>query len=88
VGRTRALSPLAFREQLTALVRPGRGPDEVAKAFEPSAPTQMIRRYTMHTDKGKDGSVVAGILAPQFPTHSDRPGRSTCLVPSAISTVT
>jgi hypothetical protein len=75
VGRTRALSPLAFRERLTALVRPGRGPDEVAKAFEPSAQTQMIRPYTMQTDKSKNASAMASILAPHFPTHSESPAQ-------------
>ena len=39
MGRTRAPYPLEFREQMVALVRAGRSPDELAKEFEPSAQT-------------------------------------------------
>ena len=39
MGRTRQLYPMEFREQLIALVRAGRSPDELAEEFEPSAQT-------------------------------------------------
>ena len=41
--RTRKPYPLEFREQLVALVRAGRTPEELAKEFEPSA--QTIRNW-------------------------------------------
>jgi len=43
MGRTRQPYPMEFREQLIALVRAGRSPDELAKEFEPSA--QTIRNW-------------------------------------------
>lgn len=41
--RTRAPYPPEFREQLVALVRAGRTPEELAREFEPSA--QTIRNW-------------------------------------------
>lgn len=41
--RTRKPYPPEFREQLVALVRAGRTPEELAKEFEPSA--QTIRNW-------------------------------------------
>jgi transposase len=43
MGRTRRPYPPEFREQLIALVRAGRTPEELAKEFEPSA--QTIRNW-------------------------------------------
>ena len=43
MGRTRQPYPMEFREQLIALVRVGRSPEELAEEFEPSA--QTIRNW-------------------------------------------
>jgi transposase len=43
MGRTRPPYPAEFREQVVALVRAGRTPEELAKEFEPSA--QTIRNW-------------------------------------------
>ena len=53
MGRTRRPYPPAFREQLVALVRAGRRPEELAKEFEPSA--QTIRNWVGRdaTDRGE-----------------------------------
>ncbi|MCY4531033.1 MAG: transposase [Gammaproteobacteria bacterium] len=37
--KTRTPYPRAFREQMIALVRSGRTPEELAKEFEPTAQT-------------------------------------------------
>lgn len=51
--RTRKPYPAEFREQLIALVRAGRTPEELAKEFEPSA--QTIRNWVGQdaTDRGE-----------------------------------
>lgn len=41
--------PPEFREQLVALVRAGRSPEELAKEFEPSA--QSIRSWVAQADR-------------------------------------
>ena len=43
MGRTRPPYPMGFREQMVALVRAGRSPEELAEEFEPSA--QTIRNW-------------------------------------------
>jgi transposase len=43
--------PAAFREQLIALVRAGRSPDELAKEFEPTA--QTIRNWIAQADRDR-----------------------------------
>ncbi len=51
--RTRRPYPPEFREQLVALVRAGRTPEELAKEFEPSV--QTIRNWVGQdaTDRGE-----------------------------------
>ena len=53
MGRTRRPYPLEFREQVVALVRAGRTPEELSKEFEPSA--QTIRNWVGQaaTDRGE-----------------------------------
>lgn len=53
MGRTRQPYPMEFREQLIALVRAGRSPDELATEFEPTA--QTIRNWVAQaaTDRGE-----------------------------------
>ena len=55
--RKRRRYPPEFREQLIALVRAGRTPDELAKEFEPSG--QTIRNWVAQADRDggtrKDG---------------------------------
>ena len=53
MARTRRPYPPEFREQLVALVRAGRTPEEVAKEFEPTA--QTIRNWVGQaaTDRGE-----------------------------------
>jgi len=43
MGRTRNPYPAEFREQMVALVRAGRTPEELAREFEPSG--QTIRNW-------------------------------------------
>ena len=38
MGRTRSAYPPEFREQMVALVRAGRTPEELAREFEPATP--------------------------------------------------
>jgi integrase len=52
----------------------GRPEASVQKSLR-HASAAMTRRYTMQTDKGKDASAMASILAPHFTTHSDAPSR-------------
>lgn len=47
--RHRKPYPAEFREQLVALVRAGRSPEELAKEFEPSA--QSIRTWVAQADR-------------------------------------
>lgn len=47
--RHRKPYPPEFREQLVALVRAGRSPEELAKEFEPSA--QSIRTWVAQADR-------------------------------------
>ena len=51
--RRPAASPAANREQIIALVRAGRSPEELAKAFEPSE--QTIRNWVFQdrADRGE-----------------------------------
>ena len=55
--KTRAPYPAEFREQMVALVRAGRSPEELSREFEPSA--QSISNWVAQADrnegKGKDG---------------------------------
>ncbi len=48
MGRTRPAYPPEFREQMVALVRAGRRPEELAREFEPSA--QSIRNWVVQAD--------------------------------------
>lgn len=45
--------PTEFREQLIALVRSGRTPEDLAREFEPSA--QSIRNWTAQADRDGGG---------------------------------
>jgi len=47
-GRTRPAYPGAFREQLIAMARAGRTPEELGREFEPSA--QTIRNWVQQAD--------------------------------------
>jgi transposase len=55
--RTRRPYPPEFKEQMIALVRAGRTPEELAREFEPSA--QSIRNWVVQADRDegrrKDG---------------------------------
>jgi transposase len=55
--RTRKPYPPEFKEQMIALVRAGRTPEELAREFEPSA--QSIRNWVVQADRDegrrKDG---------------------------------
>jgi len=59
--RTRAPYPPEFREQMVALVRAGRSPEELSREFEPSA--QSISNWVAQADrdegKRKDGLTTA-----------------------------
>jgi len=46
--RTRPPYPQAFRERMVELVRAGRSPEQLAKEFEPAAPT--IRNWARQAD--------------------------------------
>jgi transposase len=43
--------PAAFREQLVALVHAGRSPEDLAKEFEPTAPT--IRNWVAQSERDR-----------------------------------
>lgn len=45
---TRPPYPTGFREQMVELVRSGRSPEELAREFEPSAPS--IRNWVCQAD--------------------------------------
>jgi transposase len=47
--RTRSAYPPEFRRQMVELVRAGRGPDELAKEFEPSG--HSIREWVRRADQ-------------------------------------
>jgi len=47
-GRTRPAYPAAFREQMIAMARAGRTPEDLAREFEPSA--QAIRNWVQQAD--------------------------------------
>ena len=49
MGKTRARYPTEFREQIIALVRSGRTPEELAKEFEPTA--QTILNWVAQADR-------------------------------------
>jgi transposase len=53
MGRTRPPYAPEFREQIVALVRAGRTPEELAKEFEPSA--QAIRNWVQQADRDEGG---------------------------------
>ena len=61
MSRKRRRYPPEFREQLIALVRAGRSPDELAKEFEPSG--QTIHNWVAQADRDggmrKDGPTGA-----------------------------
>ncbi len=48
MGRTRPPYPPEFREQMVQLVRAGRSPEELSRAFEPTA--QSIRNWVVQAD--------------------------------------
>ena len=60
MGRTRPACPPELREHMVASVRAGRNPEELARDFEPSAPS--IRNWVVQADRdqgrGKDGSTT------------------------------
>lgn len=56
--RHRKPYPPEFREQLVALVRAGRSPEELAQEFEPSA--QSIRSWVAQADRD-DGKRADGL---------------------------
>lgn len=56
--RHRKPYPAEFREQLVALVRAGRSPEELAQEFEPSA--QSIRSWVAQADRD-DGKRADGL---------------------------
>jgi transposase len=49
MSKTRPPYPPEFREQMVALVRAGRSPEELAREFEPSA--QAIRNWVAQADR-------------------------------------
>ena len=51
--KTRPPYPPEFRRQMVALVRAGRGPEELAREFEPSA--QAIRTWVQQADRDDGG---------------------------------
>ena len=53
MGKTRARYPREFREQMIALVRSGRTPEELAKEFEPTAQTILNWVAQADRDAGK-----------------------------------
>ncbi len=52
MGRTRAPYPPEFREQMVALVRSGRTPEELSREFEPTA--QTIHNWVKQADLDED----------------------------------
>ena len=59
--RHRSPYPAEFREQMVALVRSGRTPDELAKEFEPSAQTirNWVRQLDLDAGVRRDGLTTA-----------------------------
>ena len=59
--RTRPPYPLEFREQILALVRAGRSPQELAREFEPSAQTvrNWIKQAEIDAGERHDGLTSA-----------------------------
>lgn len=49
MGRARPPYPPEFRRQMVELVRAGRGPEELAREFEPSA--ELIRNWVRQADR-------------------------------------
>ena len=49
MGRRRSGYPPEFREQMVAMVRAGRTPEELGREFEPSA--QSIRNWVVQADR-------------------------------------
>ena len=58
--RTRKPYPPGFREQMVALVRAGRSPEELSREFEPSA--QSISNWVAQADRN-DGKRKDGITS-------------------------
>jgi transposase len=50
--KSRPPYPPEYRRQMIELVRAGRGPEELAKEFEPSA--QTIRNWVAQSDRDED----------------------------------
>ena len=50
MGKTHEAYPPEFRRQMVELVRAGRGPEELAREFEPSA--QAIRNWVHQAERG------------------------------------
>lgn len=59
--RTRAPYPPEFRRQMVELVRAGRGPEELAREFEPSAQTirNWVKRADLDEGRRSDGLTTA-----------------------------
>ena len=55
--RTRLPYPPEFRQQMVELVRAGRGPEELAREFEPSAQTiwNWVKRADLDKGRRSDG---------------------------------
>ena len=58
--KTRPPYPPEFRRQMVELVRAGRGPEELAREFEPSA--QAIRTWVQQAERD-DGRLTDGLTS-------------------------
>ena len=61
-GRTRVAYPQAFREQMIAMARGGRTPEDLSREFEPSA--QTIRNWVDQADRD-EGRRTDGLTTPE-----------------------
>lgn len=65
--RTRKPYPAEFREQMVALVRAGRSPEELSREFEPSA--QSIINWVAQADRDEtEKPTVRRASMPSWPT--------------------
>ena len=67
--RHRSPYPEEFREQIVALVRSGRAPDELAKEFEPSAQLIPVPRSS-HPSQGQASRSPRSTTSPPHPPLS------------------